>query len=48
MVRVNARAEAPLERLAAVRSAVTHAFVLRGWTQPDFIDASPGPGAHVA
>ncbi|ROR90690.1 galactokinase [Nocardioides aurantiacus] len=37
----------PVERLTAVRSALTHAFVLRGWTPPDFIDASPGPGAHV-
>lgn len=37
----------PVARLAAVRSAITHAFVLRGWAQPDFIDASPGPGAHL-
>lgn len=37
----------PVERLTAVRSAVTHAFALRGWRSPEFIDASPGPGAHV-
>ena len=37
----------PVERLTAVRSAVTHAFALRGWRTPEFIDASPGPGAHA-
>ena len=37
----------PLERLTAVRSAVSLAFTSRGWGEPDFIDAEPGPGAHV-
>ncbi|SDR97341.1 galactokinase [Nocardioides scoriae] len=37
----------PLERLGAVRTAVTHAFVARGWASPDFIEADPGPGARV-
>ena len=37
----------PLERLAAVRSAVTLAFTKQGWAEPAYIDAEPGPGAHV-
>ncbi len=37
----------PLERLAAVQSAVATAFVARGWAEPDFFVAEPGAGARV-
>ena len=37
----------PLERVDAVRAAVTTAFVAQGWRRPDFLVAEPGPGARV-
>ncbi len=37
----------PLERVSAVRTAVKNAFVFRGWAEPAFIEAEPGPGARV-
>ncbi len=37
----------PLDRLAAVRTAVATAFVAQGWAQPDFFVAEPGAGARV-
>jgi len=37
----------PLERMGAVETAVRNAFVARGWAEPGFIEAEPGPGAHV-
>ncbi len=37
----------PLERVAAVRSAVTTAFIAHGWTEPEYLVAVPGPGARV-
>ncbi len=37
----------PLERVAAVQTAVTVAFAARGWGEPGFIVAEPGPGARV-
>ncbi len=43
----SAIALAPLERMAAIRSAVTHAFTAHGWGDPAYIDAEPGPGARV-
>jgi galactokinase len=38
----------PTERVEAVQSAVTTAFVARGWKQPDFLEAVPGAGARLA
>jgi galactokinase len=38
----------PTERVDAVRSAVTTAFVARGWAAPSYIVAEPGPGARLA
>jgi galactokinase len=37
----------PLERVSAVQSAVATAFVARGWQEPDFFVAAPGPGARI-
>jgi galactokinase len=37
----------PVERVEAVRSAVTTAFVARGWNTPSYILAEPGGGARV-
>jgi galactokinase len=37
----------PTERVEAVRSAVTTAFVARGWAAPAYIVAEPGPGARL-
>ncbi len=37
----------PLERVDAVRAAVSTAFAARGWHEPGFLVADPGPGAHV-
>ena len=37
----------PVERLNAVQSAVTTAFVARGWGDPDYFVAEPGGGASV-
>ena len=37
----------PVERVAAVRRAVSAAFVAQGWAEPDYIDAEPGGGARV-
>jgi galactokinase len=36
----------PLDRLAAVRTAVTETFVRRGWTPPEFMDAVPSAAAR--
>jgi galactokinase len=38
----------PVERVAAVRRAVSAAFAARGWGQPAYLDSEPGRGAHVA
>ncbi len=38
----------PIERVSAVQSAVSTAFVARGWQAPDFFVAEPGDGARVA
>ncbi len=37
----------PVERVDAVQAAVKTAFVARGWGQPAFIVAEPGPGARI-
>ncbi len=37
----------PVERVGAVQTAVSTAFVARGWGQPAFIVAEPGRGARV-
>ncbi len=37
----------PAERVEAVRSAVTTAFVAQGWGRPAYFVAEPGPGARV-
>ena len=37
----------PSERAEAVRAAVNTAFVARGWMQPAFLTADPGPAAHL-
>ena len=37
----------PVERVEAVQTAVTTAFVAQGWRRPDFFVAEPGPGARV-
>ncbi len=37
----------PLERVDAVRTAITTAFVARGWGAPAYLLAEPGPGARV-
>jgi galactokinase len=36
----------PVERIAAVRAALTDAFMERGWTPPEFIDAIPSAAAR--
>jgi galactokinase len=36
----------PVERMAAVRAALTDAFTERGWTPPEFIDATPSAAAR--
>jgi galactokinase len=36
----------PVERMAAVRAALTDAFTERGWTPPEFIDAIPSAAAR--
>jgi galactokinase len=36
----------PVERVAAVRAAVTEAFTVRDWTPPEFLDAIPSASAH--
>jgi galactokinase len=36
----------PVDRLAAVRAAVTEAFVRRSWTPPEFLDAVPSDAAR--
>ncbi|HZZ54449.1 MAG TPA: galactokinase [Trebonia sp.] len=36
----------PVERIAAVRAALTDAFTERGWTPPEFIDAIPSAAAR--
>jgi galactokinase len=38
----------PVERVDAVESAVTTAFVARGWGRPAFFLAEPGAGARLA
>ena len=38
----------PVERVDAVQTAVSTAFVARGWGAPGFIVAEPGAGARVA
>jgi galactokinase len=38
----------PVERVDAVESAVTTAFVARGWGRPAFFLAQPGAGARLA
>jgi len=37
----------PVERVEAVQTAVTTAFVAQGWGAPDFFVAEPGPGARI-
>ncbi len=37
----------PVERVDAVRTAVTTAFVARGWGAPAYLLAEPGPGARL-
>jgi galactokinase len=37
----------PTARLDAVQSAVTTAFVARGWSEPDHFVVEPGPGARL-
>ena len=37
----------PIERVEALRSAVTTAFVAHGWGQPAYILAEPGAGARI-
>jgi galactokinase len=37
----------PVERVDAVQTAVSTAFVARGWGRPEFILAEAGRGAHV-
>jgi galactokinase len=37
----------PTERVEAVKSAVTTAFVARGWGRPAYIVAEPGAGARL-
>jgi galactokinase len=36
----------PVERVGAVRAAVTEAFTRRDWTPPEFLDAVPSPSAR--
>jgi galactokinase len=36
----------PVERAGAVRTAVTDAFIARGWTPPEFLDAIPSAPAR--
>jgi galactokinase len=36
----------PVDRAGLVRAALTEAYVERGWTPPDFIDAVPSPAAR--
>ena len=36
----------PLEHARPVRAAVTEAFLARGWTPPEFLDAIPSPPAR--
>jgi galactokinase len=38
----------PTERVEAVRSAITTAFIARGWGRPAYILAEPGGGARVS
>jgi galactokinase len=38
----------PVERVDAVQTAVSTAFVARGWGLPEYIVAEPGGGARVA
>ncbi len=37
----------PVERVAAVQTAVETAFIAQGWGRPDFFVAEPGAGARV-
>ena len=37
---------APVDRLPAVRAALTEAFIQRGWTPPEFLDAVPSAAAR--
>jgi galactokinase len=36
----------PVDRVGAVRTAVTEAFTVRDWTPPEFLDAIPSPPAR--
>jgi len=36
----------PADRLATVRDALTEAFIKRGWTPPEFLDAAPSAAAR--
>ena len=36
----------PTGRAGAIRAAVTEAFIARGWTPPEFLDAVPSPAAR--